>query len=542
MNYYEILEIRENASQEVIRASYKILAQKYHPDKNKTEEAAEKMKLINVAYSILSDEEKKKKYDFSLSDQKRRKQELEEQEKMVTEKAKQNKIIAEENKIVANGREVLQDNFYAFSFEINKKTNFLILYFWFKDKTFITINTKETFWSINNLKFLEDLEKFYKHKMIVWFISKITENKGFNYNNIFEFTSTGIYLLSDKPNENEKFIKYEDLVIEKKFNREDPFFIIKSNKNNLIDKLIISSGKDNINSIVLLDVFDFLKNHNPILKQFTRNEKKYYKSIEKTNKQIEKENIHQIKQEEKEEQKSQKKLSFKRNFNFKTLLILSTYFMVVFFVADFILNFTSLDVKGKLNFNQTTVKNEKKKEELIKSFEIYKKSGDFKNLYKEFLGFSESGDVRIYNYLGIMRINGWGVEKNIDEAIKWFSLSANKKDIFAKSQLGSIYLFGYGVNKNYFLAKNYLTEASEGDDINAINNLGVMYANGLGVDIDKKKALFYFQKGIDKNNPVSLFNAALIIKDQNSEKYKEYIKKAAAMNFDLAKKELSKFK
>ena len=65
MDYYEILEIKEDASEEVIKAAYKALAKKYHPDNcvGNTPEYEEKLKLINEAYAILSDTEKRKKYD-----------------------------------------------------------------------------------------------------------------------------------------------------------------------------------------------------------------------------------------------------------------------------------------------------------------------------------------------------------------------------------------------------------------------------------------------------------------------------------------------
>lgn len=70
-NFYEILEVNENASKEVIEKVYKVLAKKYHPDLQRTpdekEKAEEKMKEINEAYSILSDIEKRRKYDMELS-------------------------------------------------------------------------------------------------------------------------------------------------------------------------------------------------------------------------------------------------------------------------------------------------------------------------------------------------------------------------------------------------------------------------------------------------------------------------------------------
>ncbi len=60
---YETLGVSENASADEIKKAYRKLARKYHPDINKTPEAEEKFKEINAAYEILSDPEKKQKYD-----------------------------------------------------------------------------------------------------------------------------------------------------------------------------------------------------------------------------------------------------------------------------------------------------------------------------------------------------------------------------------------------------------------------------------------------------------------------------------------------
>lgn len=65
-NYYDILEINETASNEVIKAAYKALVKKYHPDNNSNVEIQSKMMEINEAYETLSDEVKRKKYDIEI--------------------------------------------------------------------------------------------------------------------------------------------------------------------------------------------------------------------------------------------------------------------------------------------------------------------------------------------------------------------------------------------------------------------------------------------------------------------------------------------
>jgi len=62
--YYEILEVGKNASKDDIKKSYRKLAKKYHPDKNKGDEkAADKFKEISEAYNVLSDDKKRMHYD-----------------------------------------------------------------------------------------------------------------------------------------------------------------------------------------------------------------------------------------------------------------------------------------------------------------------------------------------------------------------------------------------------------------------------------------------------------------------------------------------
>ncbi len=62
-DYYKILEVDRNASQEDIKKSYRKLARKYHPDVNKEAGAEDKFKDLQEAYSVLNDPEKRKKYD-----------------------------------------------------------------------------------------------------------------------------------------------------------------------------------------------------------------------------------------------------------------------------------------------------------------------------------------------------------------------------------------------------------------------------------------------------------------------------------------------
>ena len=70
-NYYEILEVNEKASQEIIDKAYKTLVKKYHPDlylysTEQKKQSEKKLQEINEAYHVLSDEFLRSQYDIEI--------------------------------------------------------------------------------------------------------------------------------------------------------------------------------------------------------------------------------------------------------------------------------------------------------------------------------------------------------------------------------------------------------------------------------------------------------------------------------------------
>lgn len=68
MTHYDVLEVSPSASEEIIKSAYKALSKKYHPDvyQGSADYATRKMKLINEAYDVLSDPQKRKAYDDAI--------------------------------------------------------------------------------------------------------------------------------------------------------------------------------------------------------------------------------------------------------------------------------------------------------------------------------------------------------------------------------------------------------------------------------------------------------------------------------------------
>ena len=64
-DHYAVLRVHPDAEPEVITAAYRSLARLYHPDRNRSPDAARRMAQINIAYDVLSDPDRRAAYDQS---------------------------------------------------------------------------------------------------------------------------------------------------------------------------------------------------------------------------------------------------------------------------------------------------------------------------------------------------------------------------------------------------------------------------------------------------------------------------------------------
>jgi len=68
LTYYQFFGVEEKASNEELKKSFRVMAIKYHPDKNTNKEMAEQnFKVVNTVWQILCDEVKRRNYDHLLA-------------------------------------------------------------------------------------------------------------------------------------------------------------------------------------------------------------------------------------------------------------------------------------------------------------------------------------------------------------------------------------------------------------------------------------------------------------------------------------------
>ena len=63
LDYYDVLKLSSDATHEDVQRAYRVLARRYHPDRNAVSEAASNMTAINEAYSVLADLARRRDYD-----------------------------------------------------------------------------------------------------------------------------------------------------------------------------------------------------------------------------------------------------------------------------------------------------------------------------------------------------------------------------------------------------------------------------------------------------------------------------------------------
>lgn len=122
-----------------------------------------------------------------------------------------------------------------------------------------------------------------------------------------------------------------------------------------------------------------------------------------------------------------------------------------------------------------------------KGFDAYSE-GDYATALSEWQPLAEQGDRDGQFGLGLLYANGWGVELNDDEALKWYRLAVEQGHAEAAYNLAVMCANGWGVPQSDDEAFKWYSIAAEGGFTTAQISLGKMYAIGFGAPQDNVQA------------------------------------------------------
>ena len=129
--------------------------------------------------------------------------------------------------------------------------------------------------------------------------------------------------------------------------------------------------------------------------------------------------------------------------------------------------------------------------------------GRYEEAIELFLPLAEQGDPHAENAMGAIYMNGWGVEVNIAEALRWYGLAAELGDAHAYFNLGQIYATGNGVDQDCDKALDFFSKPAEAGDPIAQVNLGALYADGSEcVPQDDGNAVRWYRAAADQGDPL----------------------------------------
>jgi len=105
---------------------------------------------------------------------------------------------------------------------------------------------------------------------------------------------------------------------------------------------------------------------------------------------------------------------------------------------------------------------------------------------------AERGDSGAQALLGLIYLNGNGIQRNDSEAIKWYRRAADQGNADAQLRIGDMYSEGLGVPQDYSEAGRWYRLAADHGNAFAQYNLGNLYAGGLGLPPDNILAHMWF--------------------------------------------------
>jgi hypothetical protein len=137
---------------------------------------------------------------------------------------------------------------------------------------------------------------------------------------------------------------------------------------------------------------------------------------------------------------------------------------------------------------------EDKMQHAKKILDSKKRYNNYEALFQETLPCAESGDPLAQNYIGLMYVHGFGIQKDEAKGFAYIEKAAKSGNAVGEYNLGKLYSDGRGCQLNMNTAVVWYKKAIEQKNSRAAYELGYMYLKGLGVPQDYNKAIEWFQK------------------------------------------------
>ncbi len=145
----------------------------------------------------------------------------------------------------------------------------------------------------------------------------------------------------------------------------------------------------------------------------------------------------------------------------------------------------------------------------------------------------KTGDAQILTRIGTAYKLGYGTERNIFEALKWFERAAKLGEPNAKIEFARVVIWDTVPGYTYLDAIRLMREAAAQGESSAYLELGKLYANGMGDEVDDTTAFYYFTKAAQAEINEAYYYLGLMtmggrgtVKDM--EQAKQYLMRAAS--------------
>ena len=157
---------------------------------------------------------------------------------------------------------------------------------------------------------------------------------------------------------------------------------------------------------------------------------------------------------------------------------------------------------------------------------------------------AEQGNHKAQNNLAYLYVNGndFGIEQDFQKALYWLEKAAASGDSYACLNVGDMYRLGLGVEQNYKKTIEYYKKAEKLGAKEASDFIGHMYQYGFGVSQSDKQAFKYFKKSAELGYPPAQYDVGLAYRDgigvkQNSAEAEKWFETAKKNGFVIPQSE-----